>query len=117
MTLGIISYLHSQNDILSAGGRVHSLSVSIGVPFSENIVESFYLKYFMRGIQIEASKDDAYLAAGHSYQTEEPAVTITMNGSIRQKSKKYETSTYMNCGDWVESCTALIEDESGDLKL
>ena len=86
---GIISYLHSQNDILSAGGSVHSLSVSIGVPFSENLVESFYLEYFMRGIQIEASKDDAYLAAGHSYQTEEPAVTITMNGSIKQKSKKY----------------------------
>ena len=86
---GIISYLHSQNDILSAGGSVHSLSVSIGVPFSENLVESFYLEYFMRGIQIEASKDDAYLAAGHSYQTEEPAVTITMNGSIKQQSKKY----------------------------
>ena len=86
---GIISYLHSQNDILSAGGSVHSLSVSIGVPFSENLVESFYLEYFMRGIQIEASKDDAYLAAGHSYQTEEPAVTITMNGIIKQKSKKY----------------------------
>ena len=86
---GIISYLHSQNDILSAGGSVHSLSVSIGVPFSENLVESFYLEYFMRGVQIKASKDDAYLAAGHSYQTEEPAVTITMNGSIKQKSKKY----------------------------
>ncbi len=89
---GIISYLHSQNDILSAGGSVHSLSVSIGVPFSENLVESFYLEYFMRGIQIEASKDDAYLAAGHSYQTEEPAVTITMNGSIKQKSKKYSAN-------------------------
>lgn len=86
---GIISYLHSQNDILSAGGSVHSLSVSIGVPFSENLVESFYLEYFMRGIQIEASKDDANLAAGHSYQTEEPSVTITMNGSIKQKSNKY----------------------------
>ena len=86
---GIISYLHSQNDILSAGGSVHSLSVSIGVPYSENLVESFYLEYFMRGIQIEASKDGAYLAAGHSYQSEEPAVTITMNGSIKTKSKKY----------------------------
>ena len=31
--------------------------------------------------------------------------------------KKIETSTYMNCGDWVESCTALIEDESGDFKI
>ncbi len=86
---GVISYLHSQNDILSAGGSVHSLSVSIGVPFSENLVESFYLEYFMRGIQNEASKDDAYLAAGHSYQTEEPAITITMNGRLIQESKKF----------------------------
>ena len=36
---------------------------------------------------------------------------------IKQKLKKIETSTYMNCGDWVESCTALIEDESGDFKI
>ena len=85
---GIISYLHSQNDILSAGGSVHSLSVSIGVPFSENLVESFYLEYFMRGIQNEVTKDGALLASGHSYQTEEPAITITMNGSISQKSNK-----------------------------
>ena len=85
---GIISYLHSQNDILAGGGSVHSLSVSIGVPFSENLVESFYLEYFMRGIQQEVSKDGAFLAAGHSYQTEEPAITITMNGNIQQKSKK-----------------------------
>jgi selenide,water dikinase len=85
---GIISYLHCQNDILAGGGSVHSLSVSIGVPFSENLVESFYLEYFMRGIQQEVSKDGAFLAAGHSYQTEEPAITITMNGNIQQKSKK-----------------------------
>ena len=86
---GIISYLHSQNDILSAGGTVHSLSVSIGVPFSKNLVESFYLEYFMRGIQNEAEKDRASLASGHSYQTEEPAITVTMNGNKIEKSNKF----------------------------
>lgn len=25
--------------------------------------------------------------------------------------------TYGNCGDWVESCTALVEDPSGDLEI
>lgn len=24
---------------------------------------------------------------------------------------------YLNCGDWVESCTALIEDEQGEIKI
>jgi selenide,water dikinase len=85
---GIISYLHSQNDILAAGGSVHSLSISIGVPFSKNLVEGFYLEYFMRGIQKEAARDGAIIASGHSYQTDEPAITITMNGSVSQKSNK-----------------------------
>lgn len=85
---GIISYLHSQNDILAAGGSVHSLSISIGVPFSKNLVEGFYLEYFMCGIQNEAEKDGALLASGHSYQTEEPSITITMNGSTIKKSNK-----------------------------
>ena len=40
---GRISYLHSQNDILAAGGKVESLSVSLGVPFSEGKVENFFL--------------------------------------------------------------------------
>ena len=85
---GIISYLHSQNDILAAGGSVHSLSISIGVPFSKNLVEGFYLEYFMRGIHKEAVRDGAIIASGHSYQTDEPAITITMNGSVSQKSNK-----------------------------
>ncbi len=25
--------------------------------------------------------------------------------------------TYCNCGDWVESCTALVEDETGQLSI
>ena len=86
---GVISYLHSQNDILAAGGSVHSLSVSIGVPFSKNLVESFYFEYFMRGIQNEVVRDDVILASGHSYQTEEPAITITMNGNKIERSNKF----------------------------
>ncbi len=29
----------------------------------------------------------------------------------------YDDIRYMNCGDWVESCTALVEDERGEFKL
>jgi UDP-2,3-diacylglucosamine pyrophosphatase LpxH len=28
-----------------------------------------------------------------------------------------EGTTYMNCGDWVESCTALVEDEQGRFRI
>ena len=85
---GIISYLHSQNDILAAGGSVHSLSIALGVPFSEGFIEKFYLEYFMLGIQNEAYLDNTLIAAGHSYQTSEPAVTITMNGEIKKSINK-----------------------------
>ena len=30
--------------------------------------------------------------------------------------KTIEGLLYMNCGDWVDSCTALVEDLSGDFR-
>ena len=85
---GMISYLHSQNDIIAAGGNVHSLNVSIGVPFGEGNSEIFYLKSFMGGIEHLSKKDDASIISGHSYQTSEPGVTINMNGIYEYESKK-----------------------------
>jgi len=31
--------------------------------------------------------------------------------------KRIGDISYYNCGDWVESCTALVEDEHGDLQI
>ena len=85
---GMISYLHSQNDIIAAGGNVHSLNVSIGVPFGEGYSEIFYLKSFMRGVEHLSKIDDASIISGHSYQTSEPGITINMNGIYEHESKK-----------------------------
>ena len=85
---GKISYLHSQNDILSCGGIVNSINVSVGIPFSENKSEKFFLDYFMKGIQSESHKDDSLITAGHSYQTNEPGITIHMNGYIKKNLNK-----------------------------
>ena len=85
---GKISYLHSQNDILAAGGEVKSLSVSLGVPFSKNSVEKFYLEYFMEGIKYEADKNDCVISSGHSYQSQEPGITLTLNGEIKSNVSK-----------------------------
>ena len=73
---------------MASGGSVKSLSVSVGVPFSEEKIEKFYLESFMQGIKSEAQKDKSIIAAGHSYQTEEPSITITMNGQLNYKSMK-----------------------------
>jgi selenide,water dikinase len=85
---GVISYLHSKNDILAAGGLVKSLSISIGIPFSEKIVESFFLEYFMEGVKSQANKDNAIIASGHTFQTHEPGITLNMNGKFDLQSHK-----------------------------
>lgn len=85
---GIISYYHSQNDILSGGGVIHSLNVSLGVPFCKNKVESFYLSYFMQGILSVSKIDNSKIISGHSYQTYEPGVTISLNGILKKKLSK-----------------------------
>jgi len=85
---GVISYLHSQNDILSGGGSVKSLSISLALPFSEGATEKFYMEYFMKGIKSEANKDKSIIASGHSFQSSEPGITITMNGTIEEKLSK-----------------------------
>jgi UDP-2,3-diacylglucosamine pyrophosphatase LpxH len=39
-------------------------------------------------------------------------------GHIHHAEKKHmDGITYYNCGDWVESCTALVEDERGDIHI
>lgn len=85
---GRISYYHSQNDILSGGGSVKSLSISLALPFSEGVVEEFYMEYFMKGVQLEASKENSVIASGHSYQSNDPGITITMNGIYEKKISK-----------------------------
>lgn len=58
---------------------------------------------FERGLKREAQALGAVGAvAGHIHR---PALN-TKDGF-----------TYANCGDWVESCTALVEDETGTLRL
>jgi len=31
--------------------------------------------------------------------------------------REFGNVSYYNCGDWVESCTALVEDENGMISL
>lgn len=41
-----------------------------------------------------------------------------VTGHIHQAAiKKTNGVTYLNCGDWVESCTAVVETQDGKLKL
>ena len=33
------------------------------------------------------------------------------------QNENYDGVNYLNCGDWVESCTALVEDHDGNISL
>ncbi|MDB2435046.1 selenide, water dikinase SelD [Alphaproteobacteria bacterium] len=77
---GRIAYLHSQNDILSAGSEVNSFSVSLGLPYNESEAQKYFLEYFMQGINSESEIDKSIFASGHTYTSEEPGITINMNG-------------------------------------
>jgi len=46
------------------------------------------MKYFMKGIKSEAAKDDSIIVSGHSYQSKEPGITITMNGVFEKQISK-----------------------------
>lgn len=85
---GRISYLHSQNDIISSGSFVNSFSVSIGLPADEEEVSAFYLEYFMKGILEESKFDNSVLASGHTYSSEESGITINMNGYSKKLNSK-----------------------------
>ncbi|MDB9776906.1 selenide, water dikinase SelD [Alphaproteobacteria bacterium] len=78
---GRIAYLHSQNDILSSGSKVNSFSVSLGLPHYEDLAQKFYLEFFMKGIIHESENDKSLLASGHTYTSDEPGITLNMNGT------------------------------------
>ena len=42
----------------------------------------------MKGIELEANRDNSIIASGHSYQSSEPGITITMNGIFEKKYRK-----------------------------
>lgn len=62
-----------------------------------------YISNFEKAVAWEASRSDVDgVVCGHIHRAE----MTQLNGI-----------TYCNCGDWVESCSALVEDESGALSI
>lgn len=62
-----------------------------------------YINRFEQAVLAAASHEDLQgVICGHIHRAE-----ILHNGSL----------TYMNCGDWVESCTALVEHHDGMIEL
>ena len=53
-----------------------------------------------------------------SYEASKQKFDGVISGHIHQAAaRKINNVEYWNCGDWVESCTAIVETEKGDLAI
>jgi hypothetical protein len=60
----------------------------------------------------------AFAACLYPTSTSGPAAPKLNNCSIFSATIRDQQGTrYMNCGDWVESCTALVEHEDGRFEI
>ncbi|MEF3194112.1 MAG: hypothetical protein K6346_07850, partial [Halothiobacillaceae bacterium] len=60
---------------------------------------------------------EQYEAAAHAHAREHGFDGI-ISGHIHHPAlREQDGVTYANCGDWVENCTALVEDASGQMHL
>src|ERR1051325_5307153 len=73
-----------------------------------------YLKYKAKAaVKYVSDYEDAIVQAARKQN-----VHGVICGHIhRAEIKTVEDVVYLNCGDWVESCTALVEDFDGNIKL
>jgi UDP-2,3-diacylglucosamine pyrophosphatase LpxH len=73
-----------------------------------------YLKYKAKAaVKYVSDFEDAIVQMAHKQN-----VQGVICGHIhRAEIKEDRGVTYMNCGDWVESCTALVEDFDGNIRL
>ncbi len=73
-----------------------------------------YLKYKAKAaVKYVSDFEDAIVQMAHKQN-----VQGVICGHIhRAEIKEDRGVTYMNCGDWVESCTALVEDFDGTIRL
>ena len=75
---------------------------------------SAYLKDKAKtAVQYVTDYETAMVSLAEAHQVD----GITCGHIHRPKVRRVGALTYFNCGDWVESCTALVEDFEGNISL
>jgi UDP-2,3-diacylglucosamine pyrophosphatase LpxH len=73
-----------------------------------------YLKFKAKSaVKYVTEYEDTLAAMARSHETH----GVICGHIHRAETKTIQGVEYLNCGDWVESCTALIEDFDGKIKL
>jgi UDP-2,3-diacylglucosamine pyrophosphatase LpxH len=104
------------------GARMYDLLLFSNRYFN-NIRKFFGLKYWSLS---KAAKNRAKAAVNYIFTFEntlaEYAATHTYTGVIcghihQAENRRINHIHYLNCGDWVESCTAIVEDKHGRFRI
>lgn len=108
--LGLVGH-HAYEVILSLNRRVNWLRGKLGFPYWSLAA---YLKHKAQSAvkYIDRFEHSAVQAA------QRRGLDGVLCGHIhRPKLAEVDGLQYMNCGDWVESCTTIIEDHAGHMSL
>jgi UDP-2,3-diacylglucosamine pyrophosphatase LpxH len=104
------------------GGQAYSFSIAVGIWYNklravfgqEPWSLSAYLKANVKSAANYINKFEAHMVEYCKEGNYDGAIC----GHIHHASiRNMEGLIYMNCGDWVESCTALVETVEGEFKL
>ena len=96
---------------LALNDRLHAIRRALGMPYWSL---SAYLKRAVKNAVEYVSRYEEIVARA----TAAKGVDGVMCGHIHQaEMRRFGTILYLNDGDWVESCTALVEDARGHLEI
>ncbi len=103
-TIAYDSFLAANSLVSRLSGKSISHQYSLGAALKKQVkhVVKFISDFESRLISHAEASDCTGVICGHIHSP-----TITLRDGV----------VYCNSGDWVENCTALIEEESGDLEL
>ena len=99
------------NSLMVANRHFNRARRSIGLPYFS--LSAYAKKKVKSAVNIVTEFEESVARECDSRQLDGAICGHIHHAEIRQIGQ----SLYLNCGDWVESCTGLVEDESGEIRI
>jgi len=77
---GRIATRHALNDLFAVNATPHSLLLAAGLPFAGRIAQTRELKLLLQGVLSVCLQEGVHLLGGHSAESAELTLTLTVNG-------------------------------------
>ncbi|MGJ8668566.1 MAG: UDP-2,3-diacylglucosamine diphosphatase [Oceanococcus sp.] len=99
------------NSMMLANRHLNRVRRSIGLPYFS--LSAYAKKTVKSAVNIVTEFEESVARECDSRQLDGAICGHIHHAEIRE----IGNSLYLNCGDWVESCTALVEDQNGDIRI